>query len=49
MNVCIKCGDPAPDRKKYCWCCSHTKLHPMEDTRGCDKHKIVSGEKEKKK
>lgn len=33
MNYCVKCGDPAPDGKEFCWCCDHeSKLHRCEDT-----------------
>ena len=39
MNIglprCKKCGMTVPPGKTLCWCCEHTKLHPMED-KDCD-------------
>lgn len=33
---CPKCGDTTPENHELCWCCEHTKLHPMDPQHGCE-------------
>lgn len=35
LPTCKRCGATVPPGKDLCWCCEHTKLHPME-TKHCD-------------